>query len=46
MTSVNWDGTAMLIRVEAPAQAMRYMVEKGFIAVDGVSLTIVDYNAR
>jgi riboflavin synthase len=45
VTSVNWDGTAMLIRVEAPAQAMRYIVKKGFIAVDGVSLTIVDCDA-
>ena len=46
VTSVTWDGTAMLIRVEAPAQAMRYIVKKGFIAVDGVSLTIVDCDAR
>jgi len=46
VTSVSWDGTAMLIRVEAPAQAMRYIVKKGFIAVDGVSLTIVDCDAR
>ena len=45
VTSVTWDSTAMLIRVEAPPQAMRYIVKKGFIAVDGVSLTIVDYNA-
>ena len=45
VTSVTWDGTAMLIRVEAPLQAMRYIVNKGFIAVDGVSLTIVDYDA-
>ncbi len=46
VTSVTWDGTAMLIRVEAPPQAMRYIVEKGFIAVDGVSLTIVGHDAR
>jgi len=45
VTSVTWDGTAMLIRVEAPPQAMRNIVKKGFIAVDGVSLTIVDYDA-
>ena len=31
----------MLIRFEAPPQVMGYMVEKGFIAVDGVSLTVV-----
>jgi riboflavin synthase len=35
------DGSARL-RVEAPAGLLRYMVEKGSIAVDGVSLTIVE----
>ena len=45
VTSVTWDGEAMLIRLEAPPEAMRYIVKKGFIAVDGVSLTIVDYDA-
>ena len=45
VTSVTWDGEAMLIRLEAPPEAMRYIAKKGFIAVDGVSLTIVDYGA-
>ena len=31
----------MFIRFETPTQLLRHMVEKGFIAVDGVSLTIV-----
>jgi riboflavin synthase len=35
------DGSA-LVRVQAPASLLRYMVEKGSIAVDGVSLTIVE----
>ncbi len=39
--SVTWGGGAMFIRFETPTQLLRYMVEKGFIAVDGVSLTIV-----
>lgn len=34
-------GEAMLIRIEAPPDIMKYVVEKGFIAVDGISLTIV-----
>ncbi len=42
VTSVTWDGEAVLLRIQAPPQAMRYMVKKGFIAVDGVSLTVVD----
>ena len=41
VASIRWDGEAMIIRCEAPAQVMRYVVEKGFIAVDGMSLTVV-----
>jgi len=41
VTAINREGGAMLIRFEAPPQVMDYMVEKGFIAVDGVSLTVV-----
>lgn len=38
---VNADGS-MTLRVDAPAAVMRYVVEKGSITVDGVSLTVVD----
>jgi riboflavin synthase len=34
------DGFARLVRIEAPADVLRYVVEKGSIAVDGVSLTV------
>ncbi len=43
--SIMWDGEAMLIRFEAPPEVMRYVVEEGFIAVDGVSLTVVTKDA-
>jgi riboflavin synthase len=33
---------AHIVRVAAPAKLMPYMVDKGFVAVDGVSLTIAD----
>ena len=36
----------MLFRFEASHEVMRYVVEKGFIAVDGVSLTVVAKDAR
>jgi len=39
---VTSEETAHLMRILAPAKLMPYMAEKGFIAVDGVSLTIVD----
>ena len=41
VASVAWDGEAMLIRFEVPPEVMRYIVEKGFVAVDGVSLTVM-----
>jgi riboflavin synthase len=34
------DGFARRIRIEAPSELMRYVIEKGSIAVDGVSLTV------
>ncbi len=33
---------ARIMRISAPVELVPYMVDKGFIAVDGVSLTIVD----
>ena len=41
VVSVTWEGEAMMIGFEAPPEVMRYVVVKGFIAVDGVSLTVV-----
>jgi len=41
VSSVSRRGEAMLLRFEAPPHLMPYIVEKGFIAVDGVSLTVV-----
>jgi riboflavin synthase len=38
--SVVEDGFARTVRVRAPADVLRYVVEKGSIAVDGVSLTV------
>jgi riboflavin synthase len=36
------EGFARVVRVAAPEQILRYVVEKGSIAVDGVSLTVSD----
>ena len=33
---------AIIARISAPASLVPYMVNKGFIAVDGVSLTVID----
>jgi riboflavin synthase len=40
ITYIRGEGEAILIRFDAPPEVMEYLVEKGFIAVDGVSLTI------
>jgi riboflavin synthase len=39
---VTGEETAHIMRISAPAKLMPYIVDKGFIAVDGVSLTVVD----
>lgn len=43
--SVTPRGESIIIGFEAPPKLMSYIVEKGFIAVDGVSLTIVSRNS-
>lgn len=46
LASITREGEALLMRFEAPAELMRYIVPKGFIAVDGTSLTVVDKDAK
>lgn len=41
VTSLTPQGSAVVMKIAAPDEAMRYVVEKGFIAVDGVSLTVI-----
>jgi len=41
---VTSEETARLMRISAPAKLMPYIVDKGFIAVDGVSLTIAGFD--
>jgi riboflavin synthase len=36
------EGESIMVRFSAPPAVMRYVVPKGFIAVDGVSLTVVE----
>lgn len=36
------DGDGLVARFEAPRSLMRYVVTKGFIAINGISLTVVD----
>eukprot|EP00611_Tribonema_gayanum_P003118 TRINITY_DN12433_c0_g1_i1.p1 TRINITY_DN12433_c0_g1~~TRINITY_DN12433_c0_g1_i1.p1 ORF type:complete len:343 (+),score=136.16 TRINITY_DN12433_c0_g1_i1:361-1389(+) len=40
------EGDSLWVRVSAPRELMRYIVPKGFIAIDGTSLTVCEVNAK
>jgi len=40
------DADALWVTVEIPAELMRYIVPKGYVALDGTSLTVVDVGER
>ncbi|CAM2862741.1 riboflavin synthase [Salinicoccus roseus] len=42
ITSVNDDGSALVMHIACPSSLMKYMVKKGSVAVDGISLTLFD----
>lgn len=43
--SVVAEGEAVVMTLAAPSDIMKYIVEKGFVAIDGVSLTVVGCDA-
>jgi riboflavin synthase len=45
ISEVEDDGFGRRLRIETGAEILRYVVEKGSIAVDGISLTVVDVDA-
>jgi riboflavin synthase len=46
VTSVTADGFSRRVTIEAPPGVLRYVVHKGSITVDGVSLTVSGLDAR
>ncbi len=40
VASVREEGFSRIVEIEAPPELLRYLVEKGSVAVDGVSLTV------
>lgn len=42
LTSSKPEADCIILRVRCPKKMMRYIVEKGFITVDGISLTVVN----
>ncbi len=45
ITSIRPEGDCFIFRVRAPKRLLPYIVEKGFVAIDGISLTIVSKGA-
>jgi len=43
--STKRDGDSTIFRIRVPKRLNRYIVEKGFVAVDGISLTVVKRGA-
>ena len=43
--SIKTDGDSIVFRIRVPKRLNRYIVEKGFVAVDGISLTVVKRGA-
>ena len=46
VVSIDTEGDALLVSMRAPASVMRYVGEKGFVAVDGTSLKVVNCGAQ
>jgi len=38
------DGNAKLIKIKLPTEHTKYIVKKGYIAIDGMSITVIDIN--
>jgi riboflavin synthase len=46
VVGVSEDGFARRVEIDAPPEVLRYVVARGSIAVDGVSLTVAGLNGR
>jgi riboflavin synthase len=45
ITSMRPEGDYVIVRINSPKRLMPYIVEKGFVGVDGISLTVVKKGA-
>ena len=46
VSRVQPDGFSLRVTIEAPEDVLRYVVHKGSITVDGISLTVAELNDR
>ena len=45
LVSLTEEGESTIVEIEAPHHILRYVVEKGFIAMDGISFTVTHVNS-
>jgi riboflavin synthase len=46
LSSITRDSGGMEVKIEAPAEIMKYIVARGSVAVDGISLTVVSASEK
>lgn len=46
ITGVRGEGAAIIYEISVPPEVMRYVVERGFISIDGASLTVMSFGAN
>ncbi|MFW6075185.1 MAG: riboflavin synthase [Chloroflexota bacterium] len=45
ISAVRGEGASIIIEISVPPEVMRYVVERGFISIDGASLTVMSFGA-
>ena len=45
LSAISQRGETVVLRIESPPEVVRYVAEKSFIAVDGISLTVITNDA-
>ncbi|MFC3420296.1 riboflavin synthase [Salinicoccus hispanicus] len=46
IVNIHDDGSAIVMHIACPASLMKYMVHKGSVTIDGISLTLFDVNVE
>jgi riboflavin synthase len=46
IVAIKGEGKAVLVRISAPRDVLRYIVERGFVSVDGASLTVMELHSN
>lgn len=44
IVDIKSDGNALLVTIKVPAELTKYLVKKGYVGIDGMSITVIDVN--